>query len=98
MQRRRAVAASGGGGVRVRYDEQGRPAAEHRLWCTTLHTAAVLTRSLVPFPVFAVGRLAYPPACAAPAPLAPLGGLRVGLVGSHGRWKRPCLQTAHVTI
>jgi hypothetical protein len=22
---------------------------------------------------------------------------RVGLVGSHGRWKRPCLQTAHMT-
>jgi hypothetical protein len=21
-----------------------------------------------------------------------------GLVGSHGRWKRPCLQTAHMTI
>jgi hypothetical protein len=24
--------------------------------------------------------------------------LRVDLVGSHGRWKRPCLQTAHKTI
>jgi hypothetical protein len=24
--------------------------------------------------------------------------LRVHLVGSHGRWKRPCLQTAHITI
>jgi hypothetical protein len=24
--------------------------------------------------------------------------LRVDLVGSHGRWKRPCLQTAHMTI
>jgi hypothetical protein len=24
--------------------------------------------------------------------------LRVELVGSHGRWKRPCLQTAHMTI
>jgi hypothetical protein len=23
--------------------------------------------------------------------------LRVDLVGSHGRWKRPCLQTAHMT-
>jgi hypothetical protein len=23
---------------------------------------------------------------------------RVDLVGSHGRWKRPCLQTAHMTI
>ena len=23
---------------------------------------------------------------------------RVGLVGSHGMWKRPCLQTAHMTI
>ena len=23
---------------------------------------------------------------------------RVHLVGSHGRWKRPCLQTAHMTI
>jgi hypothetical protein len=23
---------------------------------------------------------------------------RVELVGSHGRWKRPCLQTAHMTI
>jgi hypothetical protein len=24
--------------------------------------------------------------------------LRGDLVGSHGRWKRPCLQTAHMTI
>jgi hypothetical protein len=24
--------------------------------------------------------------------------LRVDLVDSHGRWKRPCLQTAHMTI
>jgi hypothetical protein len=24
--------------------------------------------------------------------------LRVDLVGSHGRWKRPCLQTAHMTL
>jgi hypothetical protein len=24
--------------------------------------------------------------------------LRVDLVGSHGRWKRPRLQTAHMTI
>jgi hypothetical protein len=24
--------------------------------------------------------------------------LRVDLVGSHGRWKRPCLQTAHMTV
>jgi hypothetical protein len=24
--------------------------------------------------------------------------LRVDLVGSHGRWKGPCLQTAHMTI
>ena len=24
--------------------------------------------------------------------------LRVELVGSHARWKRPCLQTAHMTI
>jgi hypothetical protein len=24
--------------------------------------------------------------------------LRVDLVGSHGRWKRTCLQTAHMTI
>jgi hypothetical protein len=24
--------------------------------------------------------------------------LRVDLVGSHARWKRPCLQTAHMTI
>jgi hypothetical protein len=24
--------------------------------------------------------------------------LRVDLEGSHGRWKRPCLQTAHMTI
>jgi hypothetical protein len=24
--------------------------------------------------------------------------LREDLVGSHGRWKRPCLQTAHMTI
>jgi hypothetical protein len=24
--------------------------------------------------------------------------LRVRRVGSHGRWKRPCLQTAHMTI
>jgi hypothetical protein len=24
--------------------------------------------------------------------------LRVDLVGEHGRWKRPCLQTAHMTI
>ena len=24
--------------------------------------------------------------------------LRLDLVGSHGRWKRPCLQTAHMTI
>jgi hypothetical protein len=24
--------------------------------------------------------------------------LRVELVGSHGRWKRPCLQTAHMSI
>jgi hypothetical protein len=24
--------------------------------------------------------------------------VRVELVGSHGRWKRPCLQTAHMTI
>jgi hypothetical protein len=24
--------------------------------------------------------------------------LSVELVGSHGRWKRPCLQTAHMTI
>jgi hypothetical protein len=24
--------------------------------------------------------------------------LRVDRVGSHGRWKRPCLQTAHMTI
>jgi hypothetical protein len=24
--------------------------------------------------------------------------LRVDLVGSHGRWKRPCLPTAHMTI
>jgi hypothetical protein len=23
---------------------------------------------------------------------------RNDLVGSHGRWKRPCLQTAHMTI
>jgi hypothetical protein len=26
------------------------------------------------------------------------GGASVDLVGSHGRWKRPCLQTAHMTI
>jgi hypothetical protein len=24
--------------------------------------------------------------------------LRVDLVGSHGRWKRPCLETAHMTL
>jgi hypothetical protein len=24
--------------------------------------------------------------------------LRVELVGSHGRWKRPCLLTTHMTI
>jgi hypothetical protein len=24
--------------------------------------------------------------------------VRVDLVGSHGRWKRPCRQTAHMTI
>jgi hypothetical protein len=24
--------------------------------------------------------------------------LREDLVGSHGRWKRPCLQTAHMTL
>jgi hypothetical protein len=24
--------------------------------------------------------------------------LRGGLVGSHGRWKRPCVQTAHMAI
>jgi DNA helicase MCM9 len=23
---------------------------------------------------------------------------RVDLVGSHGRWERPCLQTAHMTL
>ena len=27
-----------------------------------------------------------------------LGCKRMDLVGSHGRWKRPCLQTAHMAI
>jgi hypothetical protein len=31
-------------------------------------------------------------------PVRPRLGSETELVGSHGRWKRPCLQTAHMTI
>jgi hypothetical protein len=46
---------------------------------------------------FGLQRWALLNACA-PVRTLPLRHARVDLVGSHGRWKRPCLQTAHMTI
>jgi DnaJ-class molecular chaperone len=46
----------------------------------------------------AMGEHGVPPGNLLVRARSPLAIERVHLVGSHGRWKRPCLQTARMTI